>query len=190
MPGLDVISTPYLQGGRELCQTGCALLLRGQGNVLSDAIEFWSSFSHCAPIVRFDDVLGRDDTPSLIEALAGGPTPGYVGEAYNAYEGEVYLFVPDGLTPEVQRRFRVAAFNRCLKRIKYDLAGLVENAVTHTEEKGGDAPEFCSVYYDLDLKDSGLVRLPSHQDKVAPRPGDIPVWWGGQLYKLLQPFLA
>lgn len=177
---------PYLSGGREKCITGACLLFRGC-DLLSRAIECFSEFSHCAPIVRMDEYLGSPDRVALIEALEHGLTPTLVSNRCSNYNGDVYLFIPDGLTPEIQDKFRQHMFMECLKGTPYNYEELIENIVHRTTEN--PAAQICSEAEDLGLQFAGLERIPEYKSNLTPRPGDIPVWWKGSLYRLLPPFV-
>ena len=185
MDGLNVECMPYLEGGRELCQTGCAILWRGDC-LLSETIELFSQFSHCSLVVRMDEYLGTTDRVTTIEALASGLRLTLLSKQAQDYDGEVYLFIPEGLTPTTQERFRAWAVEHCAEEEPYNMSGLFTNAIHRTEENAKQV--FCSEAYGQCLEASGVQRKPEFNNGLAPRPGDVPVWWKGRLVKLLQPF--
>jgi hypothetical protein len=183
------LEIPYLEGGRELCVTGCAVLWRGK-DLLSEAIELCEhgDFSHASAVVRMDEYLGTPDRVTLIEALEHGPTPTLLSNRARDYDGEIYLFTPDGLTAEIQAKFRKFAFEASLKQEPYDFEGLLKQIAGHVHPN--PKAVFCSDFWGRDAVSSGLPRKPEFRDNGwAPQPPDIPVWWPGKpVIKLVGPF--
>jgi len=178
---------PYLNGGRNLCITGCAILVRGN-DLLSKAIECFSVFSHCAPIVRMDEYLGTPDRVTLIEALEHGLTLTLLSERFQGYSGQVFLFIPVGLKPEIQAKLRSEMLVQLAQGTPYDYKALFANALGHTKENA--AQQFCSEAYGLALEGVGIQRKPEFQSDLAPRPGDVATWWDGELIELVGPFMT
>jgi hypothetical protein len=174
---------PYLQGGRERCLPGCALLFQGV-SLLEEAIENWGGLSHCACIVGPDIRIGSTE-PTTIEALAGGLTPRLVATDCQG-PGRFFLFTPDDLTPAKQQAFVSWLVNRMLLGTPYAYNQLLENAAGHVQESIGQ--EFCSEAWGLAAEHAGILRLPQNQSTLAPRPGDVPVWWPGSMIELVGPF--
>jgi hypothetical protein len=183
---MEVIKTPYLQGGRELCVTGCAVLFRGN-DLLDEAIEHWGGLSHCACVVRQDECMDDGRVP-LIEALGGGLTPTFLEDDAQGYDGHVYLFTPAGLTPAIQHKFRSWLLIKTHERTPYGYGGLFGNMVGHVQENAKEP--FCSEAWGLAIEQAPIPRLPQYQNNLAPRPGDVPVWWPskGPMVELIGPF--
>ena len=177
--------TPYLRGGRELCVTGCAILWRGR-SLLDRAIELVTAFSHCSLIVRMDEYLGSQDRVATLEALPGGLVPALFSKRAHSFAGEIWLFTPDGLTPAKRTGIRSFALRECLTGKGYDYLGFMAAILGHPRKRRGRY--FCSEFYAASLDVSG-VRRKASSPHLAPRPGDIPEWWQGELRKLTGPFL-
>lgn len=179
-----VRSIPFLTIGKDLCVTGSALLFQGC-DLLSRAIECFSEFSHCAPIIRLED-FGVQEGLVLFEALKHGITPNCLIERCTAYEGYIYLFVPEGLTFDAKQGFYRYLLRKHMDGTPFDFPALLENAIVHVKED--DTALFCSEAYDAALQAGGLSRSAYSDVSLAPRPGDIPKWWRGTVFRLLPPF--
>jgi len=237
--------------GRALCATGCVILWRGR-TLLSRAVELFTPFSHCSLVVRMDEYLGARDRVTCVEAVPGGLQPRLLSALMRAFKGEIYLFAPEGLTPERQAMIRAFALGECLAGKGYDYIGFLMNILGRPRERRDRyfCSEFCAVALDKSgiarrgchkgrqaascsslsskVEDGGRGRLWSDEARVSglcpetcdagearirskaafgeftspncnaaagadkvplsPRPGDIPKWWPGSMYRLVEPF--
>jgi hypothetical protein len=185
------IQTPYLQGGKELCTTGSCILVYSP-TLLGEAIrEFEDNggwCNHAASIVRMPEPFCSEAEVSLVEALEHGLTPTLLRSYFGSPGTRLYLFTPDGLTPEVQARFAAWIMGKMFTGTAYAYGALVEQVAGHVQE--GTSAMFCSESYGCALEAAGLKRLGSAPAGVAPQPTDIPAWWSGSLVELVPPFAA
>ncbi|MBF0481277.1 MAG: hypothetical protein HQK81_06175 [Desulfovibrionaceae bacterium] len=179
----------YLEGGRELCQTGCCILTAAE-DLLGESIRFFegrgATCSHAAPVVRLPAGLMSRDRVTLIEALAHGLTPTYLSHYGEGFKGRIFLFTPAGLTPEIQAAFSAWLLDKMFAGTAYDYSALFAQIGGHVGEDTRKL--FCSEAYACALEAAGLPRLPTAPAGVAPQPSDIASWWPGSLVELKGPF--
>jgi hypothetical protein len=185
--GIPVV--PYLSGGRELCVTGACLLTASSG-LLGSAIRLFEKgeafCSHAAGVVRFPESLVSRERVTLIESLEHGPTPTYLSRYFSGFDGRLFLFTPEGLTPEIQTGFSAWLLDKVLSETPYGYGDIGHQVVGRVKQ---DAAElFCSEAVGMAWEENGLPRLPSAPAGLAPQPPDITVWWAGTLVELVGPF--
>lgn len=184
-----IIDIPYLEGGRDLCVTG-SCILTASSSPLGKAIRCFEGHdaycSHAAPVVRYPANMVREERVTLIEALEHGLTPTYLSHYFRDFEGTLYLFVPHGLTVEVQEAFRFYLMDMMLKQTPYDYPDLFKQIMGRVRED--DEKLFCSEAFGFATEYAGLKRKTSAPQGFAPQPPDISKWWDGVLYRLIGPF--
>lgn len=182
---------PYLAGGRELCVTGCALLT-ASADLLGKTIRWCEGgeafCSHAAGVVRFPASLVARERVTLIESLTHGPVLTYLSRYFEDFKGRLFLFLPAGLTPEIQQGFAAWLLDKALLQTPYDWLGLGRQIVRHVAQ---DATAlFCSEAVGMAWEAAGLPRRPAAPVGLAPQPKDLPVWWPGRVVELVGPFAA
>jgi len=190
---MEIRKIPYLDGGRELCVTGSCLLTASE-DFIGDAIRLFEGdgafVSHAAAVVRFPSSLVSVERVTLIESLEHGPTPTYLSHYFTGFTGRLFLFTPDGLTPEIQAGFAAWALDKALKRVKYGYYAIAEQTLGHVQEENPNVEIFCSDFVAQDWEANGINRLTSFPPTLAAQPSDIPRWWSGSVVELVGPFVA
>lgn len=176
------ITTTYDAIRPEIVPGWCALF-KG-GNALGRAIRVKSEFSHVAPLIRFS-LPTLADRIFTAEEIETGLELRRLSAKIKDYKGEVYLFRPDGLTPEISDRCVAVALDYVSQGLPYDYAGLLANAFGRERVDPGDlgGPMICSRWGVTWWHLAGLV---SDLPQYWPTPGDIPAWYAGTLFKVGQ----
>lgn len=185
----EIKEIPYMAGGRELCVTGTCVLT-ASCSTLGKAIRHFEGkdafCSHAAPVVRFPAEMVREERVTLIEALEHGMTPTYMSHYFSDFEGDLFLFVPDGLTPKIQEAFRFWLIDKMLNQTEYDYPDLVKQLFGRVKQD--DNKLFCSEAWGFAIEFAGIDRRADAPQDYAPQPPDVSEWWDGTLYRLTGPF--
>lgn len=185
----SIIDIPYLEGGRNLCVTG-SCILTASADPLGRAIRKFEGknayCSHAAPVVRYPANMVRQERVTLIEALEHGLTPTYLSRYFKDFTGDLYLFVPDGLTEEIQEAFRFWLIDKMLEHTAYDYEDLFKQVFGRVRQNSDKL--FCSEAWGFAIEFAGLPRLETAPPDLAPQPPDVSSWWSGTVYRLVGPF--
>jgi uncharacterized protein YycO len=157
--------------------TGCAILWKGL-DPLSRAIRVFSRFSHASLVVRIEEYQGTKDQVFLTESLASGIELRSLWERIQNYNGQVFIFTPSWLTPEIQDKIGSFALQECAKNVPYSYGGLFANILGHVSQHA--RRWFCSQFvWEAYIENAPAINF--KPTPKAPRPGDIPVWTHGTL---------
>ena len=171
----------YLRN-RDKITTGSCILWKGKG-IVSWLIRRFSKFSHASFVIRLDRLGPRFiDRIFLVEALAEGPTLRLLSSRIADFKGEVYLFIPDNV--ETTSCLLDQALTICAEGLPYDYQSLFTNILGRVNS---DARKFfCSELVDFIWQKCHIPRRQNLKvpPNKAPRPGDIPNWYNGELIKI------
>ncbi len=164
-----------LKEALKVMDSGDCLLFKGR-SLISRIIRIWSEFSHAAVVLRLN--LGDTERIYMVEAVLPEVELRDVTKKLQGYEGEVYLFKPYGVTQEMNNCLNCWGLDVVACGIHYDLPSLFANLFGRVSS---DAQlYFCSeLVWDIWSR-CGVVR----KTERAPRPGDIPKWINGDLFKI------
>jgi hypothetical protein len=161
---------------RPLLITGAIVLWKSPG-IIPWLIRQWSEYSHASLIVRLDDYVELKDRVWLVEALAQGISLGILSKELEGYKGEAFVLIPE-LNIHQQSIIRQFALNECGERVDYDFFGLFANVFGRISF---DVRKYiCSEFCYQAMVECGQCPVMNQ----APRPGDLPIWVGGTLYKI------
>ena len=187
---MNIEKISYLEGGRQLCVTGTAILT-ASNEFLGKSIRFFEGndawCNHAAAVVRFPQEFVCEDRVTLIESLEHGPTPTYLSHYFDDFDGKLFLIIPNGLTEYIKYKFSIWCMDKVFSQIKYDYASIGKQIFGHVKEDGEEL--FCSEFLGMAWEHSGIERLDTAPKGLAPQPSDITTWYPIQkIYELVGPF--
>ena len=162
---------------RHKIRSGDIILWKGNG-FISRLIRLFTPYSHASLVVKLDRYKGLRDRVFLIEALATGLEPRLLSKRLKNYDGEAYLLQPLDLNPEISEKITILALEKCAEHITYDFKSLIKNILGRVSLSARQF--FCSEWVWWVRVQVGLA----DGTTKAPRPGDLPKWIPGKMYKL------
>lgn len=175
---------------RDQFETGDCVLTKGTG-LVSRIIRLFTEYSHAYTVIGLGEYKELHDRVFLLEAQITGVRLVLLSDVLRDHPGQIDLFKPKYLTKAQRKVVAVEALCLAAGQIRYDFGSLFRNLLGRTSLT--IKRYFCSeLVWDLWAR-AGVVKVDSPSLTLvgadyllkgkAPRPGDIPKWVCGELFR-------